>query len=449
MWQSARASYSTIILGFHSRGKLMHQPVQHLISLIICLLTRGTGRTGLLHTKHTWKNRARDQTGLELIPERVRDAGRTPHAKAPGQRRAPSRRRPRRRLCGGSRRRRAAAWGAAGPGPRCARQNRPRPPRPSPSPRACPPVSARGRPGAPPGRGRRSRAGPAPRGRPGLASAMRRGRRPQASAISSRQGGAAPLPGGLSSAPGRRRPRLRAAGPPEELRGRARPGAAWGGEREEERCGLPAAARGAGGEPAVCVWVGVGRPALTVRPLQGILGPLEVHRHDGGGLSSQGGGGSLRAPARQPARPEREGGRSPARADVGGSGNPSLPPSLPAGRRRGRWGDREGPAGSRGFRLTARLVSMLAPKWRPVLCRASRLEVRGWRGDGAGTRIGSPPRQGPVTTGCPGVGGASPAYPSLEGDRSLGGGWRWPSKSGSRLVELREAVWLTDSKLLG
>lgn len=83
----------------------------------------------------------------------------------------------------------------------------------------------------------------------------------------------------------------------------------------------------------MCVWVGVGRPALTVRPLQGILGPLEVHRHDGGGLSSQGGGGggSLRAPARQPARPEREGGRSPARADVGGSGNPSLPPSRRGG----------------------------------------------------------------------------------------------------------------------
>lgn len=84
------------------------------------------------------------------------------------------------------------------------------------------------------------------------------------------------------------------------------------------------------------------RPALTVRPLQGVLGPLEVHRHDGGGLGSphRAAAAAARSVLRQqPARPEREGSAA-ARDDVAGSGSPSRRVGRSVregGRRCGGW----------------------------------------------------------------------------------------------------------------
>lgn len=153
-------------------------------------------------------------------------------------------------------------------------------------------------------------AGPSPRGRPGLLSprgAMRR----QALPRSLRPGGASALADGLSSAPGRRRPRRHTEGP-----------AAGGSVSEalrERRRGARSGERGRSCEG----WER--RPALTVRPLQGILGPLEVHRHDGGGLGSPHRAAAVAARSvlrQQPARPEREG-PAAARGDVAGSGSAS------------------------------------------------------------------------------------------------------------------------------
>lgn len=83
------------------------------------------------------------------------------------------------------------------------------------------------------------------------------------------------------------------------------------------------------------------RPALTVRPLQGVLGPLEVHRHDGGGLGSphRAAAAARSVLRQQPARPEREGSAA-ARDDVAGSGSPSRRVGRSVregGRRCGGW----------------------------------------------------------------------------------------------------------------
>lgn len=203
------------------------------------------------HTTHG-AHRARDQPGFDITPAGQRGPARSCPAPA-----APARR---------------------GAQDRGMRPFQPRPPRLPLRPEAT--VGPRGAGGG---------AGPAPRTRrASLPSAMRRGR--AGPALSPRR----PLPpgraleGGLRSAPGDSGWALPGR-PGRGLPERAGPGA---GERRGRRPG------------AVCVraW-----PALTVRPLQGVLGPLEVHRHDGGGgSSSRGGGGSELQPGGTRGRKGRE-----------------------------------------------------------------------------------------------------------------------------------------------